>query len=445
MSEDFGGREVGYARPARNRALEEDNAVLRFPQSARVYAKMYREDAQVRSVFRAVTLPIRRAGWRLEPNGAPDEVVAAVAEDLRLQVVGESPNAPVAPRRGRVSFEQHLEQALKSLAFGVMFFEQVYAPGDDGREHLVKLAPRWPGTVDRIHVDADGGLHSIEQASQSWGEFEQGRTFVPVRNLVAYCYEDEGAQWTGTSIFRPAYKHWKLKDELLRKEVTTLDRNGMGFPVYTGSDVTDNPKADLEYGQALAENARSGDYSGAAVPAGAKFELKGVSGQLVSPREAISYHDSMIAKAALAHFLNLENGGSYNLAQTQSDLFIQSLQTIAEWFADVFTQHVIEDLVDVAFPDHEGMCPRLVFDPIASRKELGAGDLAQLLNSGALFADPDLEEHLRRSYSLPAKQKLRDALVTKKQRQRLEEEMGVTLSSQDEIPTDIAPVEEPRE
>ncbi|MDK6444315.1 hypothetical protein QP169_11595, partial [Corynebacterium amycolatum] len=80
-------------------ALEEDNAVLRFPQSARVYAKMYREDAQVRSVFRAVTLPIRRAGWRLESNGAPDEVVAAVAEDLRLQVVGESPNTPVAPRR----------------------------------------------------------------------------------------------------------------------------------------------------------------------------------------------------------------------------------------------------------------------------------------------------------------------------------------------------------
>ncbi|OFP19943.1 hypothetical protein HMPREF2996_00260 [Corynebacterium sp. HMSC066C02] len=246
---------------------------------------------------------------------------------------------------------------------------------------------------------------------------------------MAYCYEDEGAQWTGTSIFRPAYKHWRLKDELLRKEVTTLDRNGMGFPVYTGSDITDNPKADLEYGQALAENARSGDYAGAAVPAGAKFELKGVSGQLVSPREAISYHDSMIARAVLAHFLNLENGGSYNLAQTQSDLFIQSLQTIAEWFADVFTQHVIEDLVEVAFPDHQGMCPRLVFDPIASRKELGAGDLAQLLNSGALFADPKLEEHLRRSYSLPPKQKLTDALKSKQQRQRLEEQMGVTLSS----------------
>ncbi|MDK6572243.1 hypothetical protein QP277_25750, partial [Escherichia coli] len=103
--------------------------------------------------------------------GAPDEVVAHVAEDLRLQVVGESPTKPIAPRRGRVSFEKHLEDALKCLVYGYMFFEQVYEPGEDGREHLVKLAPRWPGTISKINVAPDGGLDSIEQRAYDTGRY----------------------------------------------------------------------------------------------------------------------------------------------------------------------------------------------------------------------------------------------------------------------------------
>ena len=426
-------REIGYASAVRNRYLTEENKDLQFPQSARVFAKMLREDTQVKSVIRAVTLPIRRAGWRLDANGAPDEVVAHVAEDLRLQVVGESPTKPIAPRRGRVSFEKHLEDALKCLVYGYMFFELVYEPGEDGREHLVKLAPRWPGTISKINVAPDGGLDSIEQRAYDTGRYSLKATKVSVDDLVAYVYEDQCSEWTGQSVLRPAYKNWVLKDELLRKELTTLDRNGMGVPVYRGSELAIDPDADLQYGQEVAERLRSGEYAGAAIPAGAQLELKGVSGQLVSPREAIAYHDSQIAKAVLAHFLNLEGkGGSYALAQTQSDLFVQSLQTIAEWIADVFTQHVIEDLVFAAFPEHDGLCPRLVFDPIASKKELTAQDLATLVRDGVILPDKDLEEHARRVYSMPPKQKLEDALAGKKFRQGLEEKFGVTLTSSSE-------------
>ena len=439
-------REVGHARATRNHALAEDNWGLRFPQSAKVFAKMGREDAQVTSVLRAVTLPIRRATWFVEPNGAPDEIVAAVCEDLRLRAKGEDPNKPFAPRTGRVSWEKHLEQALKALQFGHMFFEQVYEPGLDGRERLVKLAPRWPGTIDKINVDDDGGLASIRQTALPSSSRVEGARTIPVDRLVAYVFDDEGSQWLGKSVLRPAYKHWKLRDSLLRLELNTLDRNGMGVPVYTGSDVAMDPDKDLEDGQSIVEGFRSGEHSGASIPAGAKLQLLGTSGQLVSPREAIIYHDSMIAKSVLAHFLNLEGkGGSYALAETQSDLFIQSLQTTAEWVADVATQHIVEDLVRVAFPEHTGLVPRISFDPIASKKEISAADLAGLKNAGLILGDKDLEEDLRRRYTLPPKQKLSDALESKKERQRMEEQMGVTLSSQDEIPTDIKPVEEPKE
>lgn len=404
-------REVGYARPTYNRALAEDNWELRFPYSSAVFAKMGREDAQVTSILRAITLPIRRATWRIDPNGAQPEIVSHVAEDLRMQVLGEDSNEPLAPRNGRVSWEKHLEQALRALQFGHMFFEQVYEPGDDGREHLVKLAPRWPGTITKINVALDGGLESIEQETTASKTVTIENPEIPVDRLVAYAYDDIGGQWTGTSVLRAAYKHWKIRDDLMRLELTTLDRNGMGVPTYTGSDIADDPVADLEAGEKIATGLRHGDASGAAIPAGSKLEIKGTSGQLVSPREAIHYHDSMMAKAVLAHFLNLEGkGGSYALAETQSDLFVQSLQTTAEWVADVATQHIVEDLVKIAFPDHDGLMPRIMFDPIASKKELAAGDLAQLVNAKIILPDKDLEEDVRRRYSLPGKRPIEEAL-----------------------------------
>lgn len=443
--EPIARREVGAARTVSNTALAEDNWALRFPASSRVFAKMGREDAQVKSVLRAVMLPIRRATWYLEPNGAPDEVVSLVAEDLRMQVKGEDPNKPVAARTGRVSWDKHLEDALRALQFGHMFFEQVYEPGRDGRDHLVKLAPRWPGTITDIQVAADGGLSSIRQRAAA-GVKKAESVEIPVSRLVGYVFDDVGSQWIGQSVLRPAYKHWKLRDELLRMELNAVDRNSMGVPVYEGSELALDADSDLKNGQKIVEAFRAGKSSGASIPAKAKLSLVGVSGQVMSPREAITYHDNMIAKSVLAHFLNLEGkGGSYALAETQSDLFIQSLQTTAEWIADVATQHVVEDLVRVAFPEHGGLMPRITLDPIASKKEIQPGDLAQLKNAGLILADKDLEEDLRRRYVLPPKQRLTDALQSKKDRQTLEEQFGVSLTDppEDETSADT-PETDPR-
>jgi hypothetical protein len=372
---------------------------------------MGREDAQVTSVLNALWLPIERADWRLDPNGAPDEVVALVSEDLRLPVLGDSPKEPVARRRGRVSWTEHLQQALLSLQYGVMFFEQVYEERG-GRMHLAKLAPRYPGTLTRINVAEDGGLSSVEQVGASTGTARADGATIPVDRLVAYCHAPRDTSWEGTSVLRPAFKHWKLRDQALRLEMQVLERNGMGVPIYKGSELAENPAEDLRHGQELARGIRAGAEAGGAIPAKAKLQLLGVNGQLVSPRESISYHDAMIARSVLAHFLNLDGGGgSYALAETQSDLFIQSLQTIADWIADTATQHIVEDLVDVAFPGYTGLCPRVVVDPIASKKELSAQDLATLVNAKAIFADKDLEEHVRRVYSLPGKRPLSEAVA----------------------------------
>jgi hypothetical protein len=69
---------------------------------------MRRTDAQVASVLRAVTLPIRRT-WRVDPNGARDEVAELVAADLGLPLVGDDGEIAADGRtKDRFSWAEHL-------------------------------------------------------------------------------------------------------------------------------------------------------------------------------------------------------------------------------------------------------------------------------------------------------------------------------------------------
>lgn len=61
---------------------------LQWPDSVNVYSRMAKEDGRVSSLLQAISLPIRGTTWRIDPNGARDEVVEFIASDLGLPVVG---------------------------------------------------------------------------------------------------------------------------------------------------------------------------------------------------------------------------------------------------------------------------------------------------------------------------------------------------------------------
>lgn len=391
-------REIGYAGPASVgywtvADIDEPTAELRWPLSLEVYDRMRTQDAQVQSVLRAVTLPVLRTPWAVDPAGARDEVVEHVAEDLGLPIQGE-PDAAQGRTRDRFSWIEHLRLALLSLPLGHMFFEQL-ARVEGGRVRLHKLAPRMPRSLTRINVARDGGLVSIEQ----WGDGRKVSTPIPVNRLVAYVHEREAGNWYGRSLLRAAYKNWLLKDRLLRVQAQTIERNGMGVPIYEAAEDEES----LTAGQAIATGYRSGSTAGAALPHGAKLRLQGVEGELPDAEPAIRYHDEQIARAVLAHFLNLgTQTGSWALGSTFADFFTLGLQTVAESLRDVAQAHVVEDLVDWNWgPDEPA--PRLVFQEIGSRQAATAQALQQLAAAGILLPDRELEESVRQSFDLPPK------------------------------------------
>jgi hypothetical protein len=395
-------REVGYAVSGSGSDWwsigsldDETTPELRWPYCIPVYDAMRKQDAQVGSVLRAVTHPVRSTRWWLDPNGATEEVVAHVSRDLGIPVIGQE--SMPGRTKNRFSWPFHLRHALLSLPFGAMYFEQVYWIDEvTDLAHLRKLGPRMPRSIARFNVARDGGLISIEQRADLSAS---SSVTIPVSRLVAYVNEREGGNWAGLSLLRTAYKNWLLKDRVLRTQTSSIDRQGMGIPIYTAGE---NAQQDeIDSGEQLAVDARAGDNAGAAIRNGAKFELVGVTGQIPDTMAPIKYHDEQIARAVLAHFLNLgTQTGSWALGTTFADFFTQSLQAVAQDIADVTTAHVIEDLVDLNWgPDEPA--PRLVFDEIGSNKAAMALAIKTLVDAGVITPDEALEAYTRLALKLP--------------------------------------------
>jgi len=382
----------------------ETNPDLQWPQSLDVFDRMRREDPQVKSVLRAVTLPIMRTEWVIDGAGCRPEVVAHVAADLGLPVKGEAFVAPTRSK-GRFSWKEFLRLALLELVYGHSFFEQVYDQ-QSGRAHLRKLAWRPPRTIAEVDVAKDGGLVAIKQRGTAGSRDVR----IPVDRLVAFVNEREGANWLGESLLRSAYKMWLLKDRVLRIQALTAERNGLGMPVYTGAELPEGIEgeererwlaSEKDAGLELTKNFRAGEAAGASIPPKAKLELIGVTGRLPDTDKPIRYYDEQIARAVLAHFLNLgTETGSWALGSTFANFFTDSLNAVAQHIEETVNQHVIEDLVDLNWGPNEP-APRLVATPIGEQQQITADSIKALIDSGAITKDPGLEAHLRAKYGLP--------------------------------------------
>lgn len=386
---------------------------LMWPNSVFTYAKMGREDARIASVLRAIGLPIRRTQWRIRPNGARDEVTEFIATNLGLPIEGVSDDTPTPRTRDRFSWKQHLQYALTAQQYGHAVCEQVYriqGSGLNTRAVLHKLAPRPQSSISYWNVAPDGGLISVQQwpagtfnapgmlvmAPTSMGES------LPVNRLVVYTRDPDPGVWTGNSLLRPAYKHWRLKDELIRIEAAAARRHGIGVPWIKGnaSDSEDDERMDELL--AIASKYSGGASAGLALTEGEEAGIMSPAGTPMDPRRAIEYHDHQMALVALAHFLNLDGkGGSYALASVQADTFVQSVQTVADDIRDTAQAHIVEDLVDLNFGVDEPT-PLLVFDEIGSRQDATAAALQMLVNSGLITPDERLELFIRQAAGLPA-------------------------------------------
>jgi hypothetical protein len=380
------------------------NPDLHFPASITIYDEMRTTDGQVGSLLSAINLPILAARWQLQGANVRPEVMKFVQTELGIDV----PDEALERRRGQgIVWLDHLETALLALPFGFMPFEQVYEAGpptaeqeglgDDMLLHLRKLAPRLPRTISTIHVGRDGGLAGISQPPLD--PKAKDDIFIPVDRLVFYVHKREGADWTGRSILRTVYKNWMIADKILRLSAQIIERNGMKVPVV----YYDPQKVSKAEAEQLVQDFRAGATAGAAMPdGGAKIELVGGEGSTVDPLPHMKYHDEKIAESSLAMFKTLgHDAGARSLGDTFVDIFTQAVQSIANYFSRVATEHIIRDLVELNFGPEEPY-PSLTAGDLAANRAITTSALKELVDAKIITPDEPLEAFMRAANGLPA-------------------------------------------
>ncbi len=378
--------------------LDERVPELVWPRSVRTFDQM-RHDAQINGLLLGTTLPIRRYRWMLDPNGARPEIVQGLSDDLGLPVKGQEAEHR-GRSRGRFSFDAHLAEALLSLVYGHYFFEQAGTIEADGLWHLRKLAPRPPLSISQIELAPDGGLFGIRQLYAGANPLDPFEP-IPVDRLVAYPWQKEAAHWVGRSMLRPLFKHYVLKDTLLRVDAINHERAG-GVPWAEGPPGADRKQ--LEDLGAMAQSFRVNETAGMALPNGAKMNMIAPPRGSVTTIDSIKYQDQQMARSFLMMFMELgqTETGSRALGSEFIDFFALSQETIAKWFAGVFCEHVIEDWVDWNYGEQENLVPLLTYER-EDDPSVAIGDLVSLIAAGAVQVDSELEDSLRDRFDLPEK------------------------------------------
>jgi hypothetical protein len=368
---------------------------LTFPNSVQVYSRM-RRDPQLSAILQGWTLQLRRAQWQLDPAGCRPEVVAEVADDLGLTVIGK--DAPGAARLRGVSWNEHLRSALTMLPFGFSGFE-MEADTSTGQARLSGLFERPQWTVSHIHVDGkSGAMQGITQD----GAPNKVSPQIPVDRMVWYAHEREGANWAGTSLLRSCYASWLIKEEMRRTHAISNRRWGAGVPVMEALPGTNPTAGQMTEAMQMAAAARAGEQAGAASPPGFSLKIMGLTGSVPDTLGFIKWLDQQMSRTALMGMLDLGEtpNGSRALGETFVDSFLLALEATAEHVADVATRQIAARIVDWNHGEDEAV-PRVVVSGVGSRREVTAESLQLLLSSGALAADPALEAWVRREYRLP--------------------------------------------
>ena len=373
-----------------------DDTVLRGLAAAREYEKIF-YDPTGRMMFLAITLPIRRVAWRVEPGGEQTPADVAAAEFMWSALNDMSQ-----------TWADVLSDVCRMFIYGYQVF-------------WVVLKRR----TERNSEEADGrvGFRKLEAVSQraviDWEFAEDGdivgpvvltsdfqQVVVPLAGSLYFRTDRAGDFEEGQSIYEAARRPWRFRRRLEQVEGVGLHRRWAGLPVVHlpdgattfgtsgAEEVSDEQRAE-ELARAIYEDR----MMGVVLPAGWSMEFGGPQGNVdATMGETIKRKDTEMARAIMAQFLlqGLMQVGTQALTETLFDAFLSAVETFLDAIRDEFNSYAVPLLLrHNEFPGLTG-APRLEH---SSPRSVPLADVAQylsvLLGHDLLSRDVSLEAFLR--------------------------------------------------
>jgi broad specificity phosphatase PhoE len=404
------------------------NAVL-------VYEKMRRGDAQVWATLAAQKSPLRSARWDIRPGVGPNEPgykkAKEVSDFVKENIFGGLEFQTSTGGMTTQSWDEVLWNALLCLDFGCSIHENVFRV-DGNYLKLRAMVPLLPITFYRWHTEADGHtLISLEQYGYRGIEFLNAT--IPAEKICRFTMHQEGANFWGISMLRPAYPSWFIKEQLYRVDAIAGERNGLGVPVVT------LPEGASAQDQAFAYNfvtkLSAHELTGLVLPAGGLFKIEGVSGQPRDIMKSIEHHNRQISTAAMAMFMTIGSAphGSRSTAATQHDFFLSSTHFLSNYIGERLSQTTIKKLVRYNFGE-DAVVPKIRAMNLKMRDfEDVRGSLETLAAQGLVVSDLPLRNYIREEYELP-KESQEGVLIQKKGEGIVNDPGGKDIATPTDVP-----------
>lgn len=363
----------------------------------RTIEEMRRGDATVKAGLIAAKAPLIAADWYAQAAGDDDvdHETKGLTDHVMIKVL---------------HWEQRLlPEILTMLDFGFSVFEIVVDWVEyEGKEYLVpvKVAYRKPTTIQAWETrDQKPGITQLTAAGQV--------VSVPDGKMVSFTHQQEGDNWTGLSILRPAYASWYYKKNLERIEALQQERQGLGVVKIKHPKNASDPMKNTA--RQAARNIRANEQAFIEEPEGWSIEFMDMMAKTVAdPTKAIARHDRNILKSMQVQYLDIRaasSSGSFSASDNQRELLKQTNEALGTQIAGRINEKIVKLIVDLnfngaAYP--EWMCGSIAKDDVKEFSEV----YKTLVDAGGLKPSEADEDHIRTKLKLPERVQEEDAEKT---------------------------------
>lgn len=377
--------------------IEDYNPDLNNQGGMMIYDKMRSSDGEIAASLARITLPLLSAEWRVDqPEGVKegDEITDFVRDVLLERRNMSSPQDD--------TFNDFIRQALLMLPFGFMAFEKVWGIDSDGRQVIVKIAPRLPKTFREFQFLAPGGVFSgaVQYVwSPRTGKFEV--ITIPADKMLLCIFGREGDNYWGRSILRSSYKHWDMKDTILWVGAASVERYGMGaLELHANEDATTTERQEAEE---AAKQFRAHETQFLFTPPKFVATFHHPPAGSSQGVEWAHYHDQQISRSMMTEFMatGTQQTGSRAIVASKVDLLMMAEKGTADIIESAVNRQVIPELVDRNFGVQDAY-PKLKCEDLDKMVGNQWAEMMKLLvDARMVIPDKPLRDYARTIIDLP--------------------------------------------
>uniref|UniRef100_A0A6M3INX7 Phage head morphogenesis domain-containing protein n=1 Tax=viral metagenome TaxID=1070528 RepID=A0A6M3INX7_9ZZZZ len=360
-----------------------------------IYDVMLEEDGDVKNAYHLKKYSLISPGWEVKPAETEDDAQKEKAEELR-EFVDD------VLRGMDHSFDSFLIKLGDAFRQGFKLAEKVLQPmegrwaGKWGIRKLLVRNSRWY----RFRTDEAGELLSdgiVELPNEAYDPDAYLECDPPMESrrlrsdrFVVYTHgatDDSGESLYGRSDFRAAFRYYYSNLQLQKIRDSGIERMLEGYRVArrkSGGTAAD----DTAVLNALEE---LGNIMAAVIPEGYEFEHFNASegGAAIANLldSAMESNGARIARSMLVGDLVQSKGqvGSFALGKMQFTTFLLVVQAIAREQAWCLNDQLVCPLIDLNFPNAEGLYPELYFNAANTEDaEVKAKILKLLIDGGVV-------------------------------------------------------------